>query len=93
MVRQIVRLRGRVQGVGFRQTVIAIAQRFSIAGSVRNRRFPPDLEIDVEGEIAEIDRFIGVVLATLPRGAQVESIERLSDIPRGVSGFKSDATR
>jgi acylphosphatase len=47
---------GRVQGVGFRYTVKALAQGFEVAGVVRNL---PDgrVELVVEGERSELDAF------------------------------------
>jgi len=47
---------GRVQGVGFRYTVKALAQGFEVAGVVRNL---PDgrVELVAEGERSELDAF------------------------------------
>ena len=47
---------GRVQGVGFRYTVKALAQGFEVAGVVRNL---PDgrVELVAEGERTELDAF------------------------------------
>jgi acylphosphatase len=48
---------GRVQGVGFRQTAWEIAERFAIAGYVRN--LPTgDVELVAQGEPAEIGGFL-----------------------------------
>ncbi len=48
---------GRVQGVGFRYTTQAVAQRHDVVGFVRNL---PDgrVEVVAEGIPAELDRFI-----------------------------------
>jgi hydrogenase maturation factor HypF (carbamoyltransferase family) len=86
-VRAIVRLRGRVQTVGFRDTVLAIAQRHAVHGQVRNLRQGERLEIDVEGAPADVDAFLADVLAHPPRYARVEDVERVAAEPQGVSGF------
>jgi acylphosphatase len=51
---------GRVQGVGFRYTTRHLAQHYAVAGYVRNR---PDgsVELIVEGEPAEVDRFLAAL--------------------------------
>ena len=48
---------GRVQGVGFRATCCWLARGFELVGYVRNL---PDgrVELLIEGEPAEIDRFL-----------------------------------
>ena len=58
--RRIVHYRGRVQGVGFRYTTRRIAEGFEVVGEVKNL---PDgrVELVVEGEPAEIERFLGAV--------------------------------
>jgi hydrogenase maturation factor HypF (carbamoyltransferase family) len=86
-VRAIVRLRGRVQTVGFRDTVLAIAQRHAVHGHVRNLREGERLEIDVEGTPDEVDAFLADVLAHPPRYARVEDVERVPAPPQGITGF------
>lgn len=86
MKRVIVLLAGRVQAVGFRDRVVEIAVRCPVAGTVRNL---PDgtLEIDVEGNDAAVDAFIGDVLANPPRHARIERYEQRPAEPRGAVGF------
>jgi acylphosphatase len=48
---------GRVQGVGFRFTVRAIASRYDVVGFVRNLS-DGRVQLEVEGEPSEIDRFV-----------------------------------
>lgn len=87
MVRKIVILIGRVQRVGFRDTVVAHAKRFGVAGSVRNLRVSESLEIDVEGEAEEVERFLASVLAAPPSWARVDEVVTRFDAPLGRSGF------
>lgn len=91
-VRAIVRLHGRVQTVGFRDTVLAIAQRHAVHGHVRNLREGERLEIDVEGTPAEVDAFLADVLANPPRYARLEEVECVTAPPQGVTGFALAST-
>ncbi|MGD1066881.1 MAG: acylphosphatase [Vulcanimicrobiaceae bacterium] len=91
-VRAIVRLRGRVQAVGFRDAVIAIAQHHPVAGSVRNLHEGEQLEIDVEGAPDAVDAFLADVLAHPPRYARVESVERDVATPQDAAGFTRGRT-
>jgi acylphosphatase len=51
---------GRVQGVGFRYTTRQIAQGFAVTGYVENLN-DGQVRLVVEGEAAEIDRFLARV--------------------------------
>jgi acylphosphatase len=64
--RREVYYQGRVQGVGFRYTARNAANRFEVTGYVRNL---PDgrVMLVVEGEPAELDRFLGSLEAELDR--------------------------
>jgi acylphosphatase len=55
---------GRVQGVGFRWTVKNIAQSYAVAGFVKNLD-DGRVELVVEGEPAELERFLAAVLERL----------------------------
>lgn len=60
VVRRTVSYRGRVQGVGFRYTVVHISQRYPVVGYVRN--LPNgDVELVVEGGEAAVDAFLAAV--------------------------------
>jgi hydrogenase maturation factor HypF (carbamoyltransferase family) len=87
MIREVVRVRGRVQGVGFRDRVAVIAEDYRVSGTVRNLRPREILEIDVEGERNEVDRFLDDVFAHPPTFARVEGVDREPAQPRGVDGF------
>jgi len=51
---------GRVQGVGFRQTVLQLAREFEVAGFVQNLSDGRVL-LDVEGAVAEIEGLVSAV--------------------------------
>jgi acylphosphatase len=87
MVRELVTLHGRVQGVGFREQVLAIARAHAVAGTVRNVTSSRTLEIDVEGDETAVDAFVAAVVARPPSFARVDHVERRPLAPRGVSGF------
>jgi acylphosphatase len=59
-IRRRVWFSGRVQGVGFRYTVVQVADRFAVTGWVRNL---PDgrVEMVAEAMADELDRFIAAV--------------------------------
>jgi len=52
----IVRISGRVQGVGFRYTTRRLAARFDVKGWVRNNS-DGTVSIEAEGRSEELDRF------------------------------------
>jgi acylphosphatase len=86
--RAVVTLTGRVQGVGFRYRVMALAARHPVAGTVRNLRASNALEIDVQGEEAAVEAFIADVLAHPPAMASVDGVVRQRcEEPRQVDGF------
>jgi acylphosphatase len=92
MVREVVRIAGRVQGVGFRDRVLDIANDYRVAGTVRNLRSGETLEIDVEGEPAEIERFVADVLAHPPTFARIAAVDREQRAPRGRTRFTLEPT-
>ena len=51
---------GMVQGVGFRQTVIQIAQHFELCGRVKNLR-NGTVELSAEGDKEKVDSFLKLV--------------------------------
>jgi acylphosphatase len=84
-VRRRVVVRGRVQGVWFRDTVRREAAAARVAGWVRNR---PDgaVEAALEGPPAAVDRVITVCRRGPPR-AQVDGVEVIEEVPEGLAGF------
>jgi hydrogenase maturation protein HypF len=83
--RRVIRLRGRVQGVGFRQSVAWIAARYHVAGFVRNDG--ADVLVDVEAAPAELDRFVVDLLAHPPPLARIDAHESRHEPPLGRTGF------
>jgi acylphosphatase len=61
-IRYDIRFAGRVQGVSFRAAAVDVARGFDVTGWVRNE---PDGSVRcvVEGEPAELDRFVAAVRA------------------------------
>jgi hydrogenase maturation protein HypF len=68
-----VRVRGAVQGVGFRPFVYRLARELALAGWVRNDG--AGVVIEVQGTATGIDRFVRRLSEDAPRLARVESVE------------------
>ncbi|MGE3804678.1 MAG: acylphosphatase [Gemmataceae bacterium] len=75
---------GRVQGVGFRYTAQQIAQRFPIAGFVRN--LPGgEVELVAEGEAAAVEGFLSALAARMSENISTTRIE--DEAPGGHQDF------
>jgi len=70
--RVIVRIRGRVQGVGFRYAAIEAARRLGVTGWVRNAH-DGDVELVAEGDTERLRRLVTWCHAG-PPGAQVTQV-------------------
>ncbi|MDO8964740.1 MAG: acylphosphatase [Coriobacteriia bacterium] len=83
-VRAIVR--GRVQGVWFRQSTFAEAVRLGLAGWVRNL---PDGSVEVvfEGPGLAVEQALSYV-AVGPERARVDSVDSARETPAGEVGFR-----
>ena len=69
MQRISVIFRGRVQGVGFRQTTAEIAEGFAVTGTVRN--LPDgDVELIAEGSADDLQLFIAAIEKRMNRHIQ-----------------------
>ena len=85
-VRRRVVVRGRVQGVAFRWSTRAEAERLGVAGWVRNR---PDGSVEAVFEgpadaVARAEAFCG----TGPPAARVDAVEARDEPAEGLDGFE-----
>ncbi len=85
-VRSRVVVRGRVQGVTFRDAARERARAHRVAGWVRNRS-DGSLEAVLEGE-PEAVRSVLRFFETGPAAAQVEHVDVREEDPEGLSGFE-----
>ena len=69
------RVRGRVQGVGFRWFVQGVARELGLAGDVRNLA-DGSVEIRATGRPVDLDTLLEAVREG-PRGSRVDGVERL----------------
>ncbi len=68
-----IRVRGRVQGVGFRPAIYRMARKHGLAGEVLND--PEGVLLRIGGERSVVAAFLGGLKRELPPLAQVEAIE------------------
>ncbi|MCB1138802.1 MAG: acylphosphatase [Leptospiraceae bacterium] len=78
-------IKGRVQGVGFRQFTASQARRLGLLGWVRNTR-DGAVECRVQGEPAALERFLAAVNKG-PALARVDYVERMEVPADQYSGF------
>ena len=91
MVTRHLRIHGRVQGVGFRYSVLREAKRLGLSGWVRNRR-DGSVEALVQGK-AEVVAAMVAWAKHGPPGAQVTEVSVANaDGEPAVSGFEQWAT-
>lgn len=86
VVRERVLFSGRVQGVGFRSTCVAVAGEVGVVGWVRNLD-DGRVEAAVQGSAGAVDAFVaGAAERTWGR---VEAVDRVEiGIERGEAGFE-----
>jgi acylphosphatase len=85
VIRKRVIVRGRVQGVFFRDTMRRMAQSRGVAGWARNRE-DGTLEAAFEGDPGAVDGMVRFAHEG-PRGASVERVEVVEEEPERVTGF------
>ncbi|WP_417680352.1 carbamoyltransferase HypF [Roseibium sp.] len=80
-----IRVKGLVQGVGFRPHVWRLAKDHGIAGSVRNDG--EGVEIDAWAEADRLDRFLAAIRSEAPPLARIDSVSftDLSEPPPGTT--------
>ena len=79
-------VRGRVQGVFFRQSTADRARALGVAGWVRNRR-DGAVELHAEGAPQAVERLLAYARVG-PRGARVEDVEVNEVEPEGLVRFE-----
>ena len=79
------RIRGRVQGVGFRYSTVQEAERLKLNGWVRNS-YDGDVEVWAEGSAEKLARFIAW-LRKGPQFSRVDSVKKEDRDPKGYSDF------
>jgi hydrogenase maturation protein HypF len=82
---QLLRVRGVVQGVGFRPFVFRLARAHGLAGWVLNAG--EGVQIHVEGPAPALDSFVAELAAHPPPAARIADIERGAVAPRGFVEF------
>ncbi|HEY3188867.1 MAG TPA: acylphosphatase [Solirubrobacteraceae bacterium] len=85
-VRRRIVVRGRVQGVFFRDTTRRRAEALGVAGSARNRD-DGAVEVVAEGSVEAVERLVEF-LREGPRRAEVSGVDVSEEEPRGLSGFR-----
>ena len=70
--RRAIRVRGQVQGVGFRPFVYRLATGHGLSGFVRNDGAGVDIEI--QGDSARLDEFLDAALRELPPLARIDQL-------------------
>jgi len=80
-----VRIRGRVQGVGFRQSTAARARSLGLVGWVLNAR-DGSVEAVFEGPRDRVESMVEWCKCG-PAGARVDTVEDEKETPRGGRGF------
>lgn len=81
-----IRIRGIVQGVGFRPTVWRIAQELGITGSVQNDG--AGVLIEAQAEVSTLEQFIARIQAEQPPLAQITRLEREALAPIANNDFQ-----
>lgn len=79
-------IKGRVQGVWFRQSALDYANKLGISGTIRNVD-DGSVEIFIQGQDQEIDKFIEWCKIG-PSQAEVTGIKIIEVEPENFEGFK-----
>ncbi|MDQ2774288.1 MAG: carbamoyltransferase HypF [Acidobacteriota bacterium] len=82
---RLIRVRGVVQGVGFRPFVYQLARKNGLCGWVLNQE--NGVEIHIEGCEAALLAFVTGLTTNLPPAADISSLEIMECEPTGLAGF------
>jgi len=88
--RRAIRVRGAVQGVGFRPFVFRLASELRLDGFVRNDA--EGVAIEVQGDAGLLERFVDRLAGEAPRLARIDAIEAREAPPREGRGFAIEAS-
>lgn len=83
--RRVLRVRGQVQGVGFRPFVYRLAHDLALSGRVLNDG--AGVEIEIQGPEAKLDAFRTRLEGEAPRLARIDAVESHPRTPRDEHGF------
>ena len=81
-----IKVRGVVQGVGFRPFVYRLAHEHNLSGGVRNTS--GNVEIEIEGDEPALRHFLTDLEAKAPPMAHIEQIDVEFGLPRGYTNFE-----
>src|SRR4249919_1109074 len=79
VMRRALRVRGQVQGVGFRPFVYRLAHDLALSGRVLNDG--AGVEIEVQGPDARLDEFRNRLEREAPRLARIDAVESRATAP------------
>ena len=85
------KVRGTVQGVGFRPFVYRLARAHALTGWVRNSTGP--VEIEVEGRRQQLARFLAELESEAPPLARIETVDSCEVPARGDQDFVIEQSR
>ena len=92
MERVLIHIHGIVQGVGFRPFIHKLSRSYMLSGFIKNTS--SGVELELEGERDELERFIADLPVKAPKLAVIESIEyEFSGELKGFSGFEIRSSR
>ncbi|MBN1862465.1 MAG: carbamoyltransferase HypF [Dehalococcoidales bacterium] len=86
-----IKVRGVVQGVGFRPFVYRLAHQHNLNGWVRNTS--ANVAIEVEGNEAALKDFIAALETEFPPMARIEGVNATFRAPQGYTGFEIRESR
>jgi hydrogenase maturation protein HypF len=80
VMRRSLRVRGQVQGVGFRPFVYRLAADLALSGRVLNDGL--GVQIEIQGAAAQLDRFVERLRQEAPRLARIDAVESRPAAPQ-----------
>lgn len=84
--RRGIRIRGIVQGVGFRPAMYRLAGVHGLTGFVFNDR--EGVWLEIEGSTASLDRFVAELATAAPPASRIDRVEIIEVAPRAERAFR-----